>query len=119
MENICILKTKNINNFNVLFQLISLYPHLMPSGTSFMRAHPPLHEIADVRMLTKGKEENLKEYKNFLLAFLQEISGTRQAHGFQKVCNCHKYVPHNAIYYGTTDVKIIMAPKSMKQLVWN
>ena len=50
-----------------------------------MRAHPPLHEIGDVRMLTKGSEENLKEYKQFLVAFLQDISGTKLAHGFQKV----------------------------------
>ena len=58
---------------------------MMPTGSSFMRAHPPLHEIADVRMLTRGKEENLKEYKRFLVAFLQDVSGTRLAHGCQKV----------------------------------
>ena len=58
---------------------------MMPAGSSFMRAHPPLHEIADVRMLTKGKEESLKEYKRFLVAFLQDVSGTKLAYGCQKV----------------------------------
>ena len=62
---------------------------MMPAGSSFMRAHPPLHEIADVRMLTKGKEENLKEYKRFLVAFLQDVSGTKLAHGCQKVSSCN------------------------------
>ncbi len=74
-----------VSEVSSFFQLISLYPHMMPAGTSFMRAHPPLHEIGDVRMLAKGKEENLREYKHFLVAFLQDISGTKLAHGFQKV----------------------------------
>ena len=37
---------------------------------------PPLHEIADVNQLTRGKEDLLKKYKKFLCSYLYDIKGT-------------------------------------------
>ncbi len=57
----------------------------MPLSSTFMRAHPPLHDIADVNQLVRGNQEKLLEFKKFLIAYLQDIKGTRLAHGYQMV----------------------------------
>lgn len=57
-------------------EVISLYPRLLPSNCNFTRSVPPLHEIADVNQLTRGKEDLLKEYKKFLCSYLYDIKGT-------------------------------------------
>ncbi|CAG2204159.1 TGFBRAP1 [Mytilus edulis] len=57
-------------------EVISLYPRLLPSNCNFTRSVPPLHEMADVNQLSRGKEDLLKEYKDFLCTYLADIKGT-------------------------------------------
>ncbi|KAB0405649.1 hypothetical protein E2I00_002102 [Balaenoptera physalus] len=40
-------------------ELISLYPFLLPTSSSFTRSHPPLHEFADLNQLTQGDQEKV------------------------------------------------------------
>jgi hypothetical protein len=62
-----------------------LYPRLMPSGSTFQRSMPALHEIADINQLSQGKQDVISEYKVFLIEFLEDIRETKDAHGFKKV----------------------------------
>jgi len=66
-------------------QLLCLYPRLLPGGSTYQRAMPPLHEIADVNQLTRGDASLLSQYKDFLRGYLEDIRGTRDAHGLKKV----------------------------------
>ena len=63
------------------FQLITLYPLLMPAKSTFTRCVPPLHEIADITQVSQGDAEKIKQYKMFLLSYLEDIRGTPDAHG--------------------------------------
>uniref|UniRef100_A0A8C5N0V7 Transforming growth factor beta receptor associated protein 1 n=1 Tax=Leptobrachium leishanense TaxID=445787 RepID=A0A8C5N0V7_9ANUR len=65
-------------------ELISLYPLLLPSSSSFIRMHPPLHEYADLNQLTRGDQEKVTKCKNFLMSYLSEIRSTEVANGHQE-----------------------------------
>ncbi|KAM8877592.1 transforming growth factor-beta receptor-associated protein 1 homolog isoform 1-T2 [Synchiropus picturatus] len=54
-------------------ELISLYPLLLPSSSSFTRCHPPLHEFADLNHLAQGDQEKVLRCKAFLISYLGEI----------------------------------------------
>lgn len=56
----------------------------MPSGSTFQRSMPALHEIADINQLSQGKQDVISEYKVFLIEFLEDIRETKDAHGFKK-----------------------------------
>lgn len=60
-------------------ELISLFPGLLPSSTSFVRAAPPLHSIADVSQLYHGDVKKIQEAKQFLLHFLQMAHDSRKS----------------------------------------
>ncbi|KAK7098537.1 transforming growth factor-beta receptor-associated protein 1-like [Littorina saxatilis] len=65
-------------------ELISVYPHLLPSNCNFTRSVPALHEIADVTQLVKGDNSLLADFKYFLRTYLEEIRGTKAAYGFKQ-----------------------------------
>lgn len=65
-------------------ELISLYPLLLPSSSGFIRAHPPLHEYADLNQLTRGDQEKVSKCKRFLMSYLSEIRSTEVANGYQQ-----------------------------------
>lgn len=71
-------------------QLITLYPGLMPSNSSFTRAIPPLHDIADVNQLSRGDSVRLRQYKKFLTDYLNLVNGRQQQVGCQvvRICIC-------------------------------
>ncbi|KAK3925412.1 Transforming growth factor-beta receptor-associated protein 1 [Frankliniella fusca] len=60
-------------------ELISIFPRLMPSATTFLRTVPPLHNIADVNQLFHGNEQRILEAKQFLLHFLQMAHDSRKS----------------------------------------
>ncbi|XP_034243766.1 transforming growth factor-beta receptor-associated protein 1-like [Thrips palmi] len=60
-------------------ELISLFPGLLPSSTSFVRAVPPLHSIADISQLYHGDGGKIQEAKQFLLHFLQMAHDSRKS----------------------------------------
>ncbi|XP_062303319.1 transforming growth factor-beta receptor-associated protein 1 homolog [Osmerus eperlanus] len=62
-------------------ELISLYPLLMPSTSSFTRCHPPLHEFADLNHLAQGDQEKVQLCKRFLISYLGEVRSTEGANG--------------------------------------
>ena len=66
-------------------QIISLYPHYLPSSVNFTRSVPPLHEIADINQLSRSNEETKLAYKVFLREFLEDIRGTSITHGYKLV----------------------------------
>ncbi|XP_053240222.1 transforming growth factor-beta receptor-associated protein 1 isoform X3 [Podarcis raffonei] len=65
-------------------ELISLYPFLLPSSSSFMRTHPPLHEYADLNQLTQGDQEKMAKCKQFLMSYLNEVRSTDVANGYKE-----------------------------------
>ncbi|KAG8451859.1 hypothetical protein GDO86_003886 [Hymenochirus boettgeri] len=65
-------------------ELISLYPLLLPTSSTFIRAHPPLHEYADLNQLTRGDQEKVMKCKRFLMSYLSEIRNTDVANGCQE-----------------------------------
>ncbi|XP_064413657.1 transforming growth factor-beta receptor-associated protein 1 homolog [Latimeria chalumnae] len=65
-------------------ELISLYPFLMPSTSTFTRAHPPLHEYADLNQLTQGNQEKITKCKCFLMSYLNEIRSSDVANGYKE-----------------------------------
>lgn len=62
-------------------ELISLYPLLLPSSSSFTRCHPPLHEFADLNHLAQGDQEKVQTCKKFLISYLGEVRSTEVANG--------------------------------------
>ncbi|XP_066960636.1 transforming growth factor-beta receptor-associated protein 1-like [Macrobrachium rosenbergii] len=54
-------------------EIISLYPGLLPSNVSFMRAQPPLHHIADISQAMHGDQTKIEQAKEFLLNFLIQM----------------------------------------------
>ncbi|TRY62441.1 hypothetical protein DNTS_032246 [Danionella cerebrum] len=65
-------------------ELISLYPLLLPSSSSFTRCYPPLHEFADLNHLTQGNQEKVQLFKRFLISFLHEVRSSDGANGFRE-----------------------------------
>nr|XP_003218817.1 PREDICTED: transforming growth factor-beta receptor-associated protein 1 [Anolis carolinensis] len=65
-------------------ELISLYPFLLPTSSSFMRSHPPLHEYADLNQLTQGDQEKMVKCKQFLMSYLSEVRSTEVANGYKE-----------------------------------
>ncbi|KAK1167685.1 hypothetical protein AOXY_G10434 [Acipenser oxyrinchus oxyrinchus] len=65
-------------------ELISLYPLLLPSTSTFTRSHPPLHEFADLNHLTQGDQEKITKCKRFLISYLKEIRSTEVANGYKE-----------------------------------
>ncbi|XP_029460709.1 transforming growth factor-beta receptor-associated protein 1 [Rhinatrema bivittatum] len=65
-------------------ELISLYPFLLPTSATFTRAHPPLHEYADLNHLTQGDLEKMSQCKRFLMSYLNEIRSTEVANGWRE-----------------------------------
>jgi len=60
-------------------ELITLYPFMMPTNSSFTRAEPPLHEIADINQLAKGDQNKVQQFKLFLLKYLEYFKATQKA----------------------------------------
>ncbi|GLH03240.1 Transforming growth factor-beta receptor-associated protein 1 [Gryllus bimaculatus] len=54
-------------------EIISLYPAFLPLSSSFNRAVPPLHGIADVVQLYHGDKTKVKNAQNFLLHLLRDM----------------------------------------------
>ncbi|XP_066520555.1 transforming growth factor-beta receptor-associated protein 1 homolog [Hoplias malabaricus] len=65
-------------------ELISLYPLLLPTSSSFTRCHPPLHEFADLYHLAQGDQEKVQRCKNFLISYLREVRSSESANGFRE-----------------------------------
>lgn len=65
-------------------ELISLYPFLLPTSSSFTRSHPPLHEYADLNQLTQGDQEKVTRCKRFLMSYLNEVRSTEMANGYKE-----------------------------------
>ncbi|XP_046924513.1 transforming growth factor-beta receptor-associated protein 1 [Lynx rufus] len=65
-------------------ELISLYPFLLPTSSSFTRSHPPLHEYADLNQLTQGDQEKMAKCKRFLMSYLNEVRSTEVANGYKE-----------------------------------
>eukprot|EP00070_Physeter_catodon_P045522 XP_028352416.1 transforming growth factor-beta receptor-associated protein 1 isoform X1 [Physeter catodon] len=65
-------------------ELISLYPFLLPTSSSFTRSHPPLHEFADLNQLTQGDQEKVARCKHFLMSYLNEVRSTEVANGYKE-----------------------------------
>lgn len=65
-------------------ELISLYPFLLPTSSSFIRSHPPLHEYADLNQLTQGDQEKMIKCKQFLMSYLNEVRSTEVANGYKE-----------------------------------
>ncbi|XP_006883903.1 PREDICTED: transforming growth factor-beta receptor-associated protein 1 [Elephantulus edwardii] len=65
-------------------ELISLYPFLLPTSSSFTRSHPPLHEYADLNQLTQGDQEKMAQCKRFLMSYLNEVRSTEVANGYKE-----------------------------------
>ncbi|XP_032981018.1 transforming growth factor-beta receptor-associated protein 1 [Rhinolophus ferrumequinum] len=65
-------------------ELISLYPFLLPTCSSFTRSHPPLHEYADLNQLTQGDQEKVAKCKRFLMSYLNEVRSTEVANGHRE-----------------------------------
>ncbi|XP_019385120.1 PREDICTED: transforming growth factor-beta receptor-associated protein 1 [Crocodylus porosus] len=65
-------------------ELISLYPFLLPTSSSFIRSHPPLHEYADLNQLTQGDQEKMTKCKQFLMSYLNEVRSTEVANGYKE-----------------------------------
>ncbi|KAM6178702.1 transforming growth factor-beta receptor-associated protein 1 [Rhynchocyon petersi] len=65
-------------------ELISLYPFLLPTSSSFTRSHPPLHEYADLNQLTQGDQEKIAQCKRFLMSYLNEVRSTEVANGYKE-----------------------------------
>ncbi|XP_054977969.1 transforming growth factor-beta receptor-associated protein 1 [Sorex araneus] len=65
-------------------ELISLYPFLLPTSSSFTRSHPPLHEYADLNQLTQGDQEKVAKCKRFLMSYLNEVRSTEGANGYKE-----------------------------------
>ncbi|XP_006639313.1 transforming growth factor-beta receptor-associated protein 1 homolog [Lepisosteus oculatus] len=64
-------------------ELISLYPLLLPTTSTFTRSHPPLHEFADLNHLTQGDQKKILKCKRFLISYLSEIRSTEVANGYR------------------------------------
>uniref|UniRef100_A0A8D3AHY9 CNH domain-containing protein n=1 Tax=Scophthalmus maximus TaxID=52904 RepID=A0A8D3AHY9_SCOMX len=62
-------------------ELISLYPLLLPTSSSFTRCHPPLHEFADLNHLAQGDKDKVLRCKKFLISYLGEVRSTEVANG--------------------------------------
>uniref|UniRef100_A0A8C4RHC5 Transforming growth factor, beta receptor associated protein 1 n=1 Tax=Erpetoichthys calabaricus TaxID=27687 RepID=A0A8C4RHC5_ERPCA len=62
-------------------ELISLYPLLLPSTSTFTRCHPPLHAFADLNHLTQGDHNKIIKCKQFLISYLNEVRTTDVANG--------------------------------------
>ncbi|GFR68319.1 transforming growth factor-beta receptor-associated protein 1 [Elysia marginata] len=85
------LSEKNFDEAGQLFkeseidirEVISLYPHFLPSSVNFTRSVPALHEIADINQLSRSDEETKAAYKVFLKEFLEDIRGTSITHGYK------------------------------------
>ena len=65
-------------------ELISLYPLLLPTSSSFTRSHPPLHEFADLHQLTQGDQDKVAKCKRFLMSYLNEVRSTEVANGYKE-----------------------------------
>ncbi|XP_015670729.1 transforming growth factor-beta receptor-associated protein 1 [Protobothrops mucrosquamatus] len=65
-------------------ELICLYPLLLPTSSSFMRSHPPLHEYADLNQLTQGDQEKMIKCKQFLMTYLSEVRSTDVTNGYKE-----------------------------------
>uniref|UniRef100_A0A5F9DBX6 Transforming growth factor beta receptor associated protein 1 n=1 Tax=Oryctolagus cuniculus TaxID=9986 RepID=A0A5F9DBX6_RABIT len=65
-------------------ELISLYPFLLPTSSSFTRSHPPLHDYADLNQLTQGDQEKMAQCKHFLMSYLNEVRSTEVANGYKE-----------------------------------
>ncbi|XP_020385326.2 transforming growth factor-beta receptor-associated protein 1 homolog [Rhincodon typus] len=65
-------------------ELMSLYPLLLPSTSTFIRSHPPLHEYADLNQLMQGDQEKITKCKRFLMSYLNEIRSTEIANGYKE-----------------------------------
>ncbi|PIK62386.1 hypothetical protein BSL78_00705 [Apostichopus japonicus] len=64
-------------------ELICLFPDLLPSSSYFSRAVPLLHDYADVNQIVHGDAERLRECKEFLVGFLEEVRDLDASTGYR------------------------------------
>lgn len=67
---------------NLEFQVVSLFPKILPSTTVFTRALPSLHEFADVHQMTNRDEQKV----SLLASFVLDILMSKEAMPDSKVC---------------------------------
>ncbi|XP_023667162.2 transforming growth factor-beta receptor-associated protein 1 homolog [Paramormyrops kingsleyae] len=65
-------------------ELISLYPLLLPAGSSFTRSHPPLHDFADLNHLAQGDQGKVQCCKRFLISYLREVRSSDGSNGWRQ-----------------------------------
>ena len=68
-----------------MFQLICLFPNLLPSNSNFHRAIPPLHDFADISQVVRGDAAKLAECKKVLTEFLEDVRTTDMTMGMKEV----------------------------------
>ena len=80
-------------------QLIALYPGLMPSNSSFTRAVPPLHDIADITQLCHTDNVKVQQCKKFLLDYLRHITSIRSSADFLPPVCCQFFCGNRHLMY--------------------
>lgn len=60
-------------------ELISLYPELLSSSSTFVRSVPPLHEIANIEQMCSNDSSLINQCKEFLLQYLEELRFSQNA----------------------------------------
>lgn len=62
-------------------ELISIFPDLLPSSSSFTRNNPPLHDIGNVNEMCSSDPEKILLCRQFLLHYLESIRNSAIAVG--------------------------------------
>nr|XP_018671538.1 transforming growth factor-beta receptor-associated protein 1-like [Ciona intestinalis] len=57
-------------------ELISLFPGLVPSSSSFIPSVPALHNLSNIQQVCSDDKNKLEECKTFLAAYLEELCNT-------------------------------------------
>lgn len=84
-----------VRNFSIIgmklmfLQVISLYPGLLPSSSSFVRAIPPLHNLAEISSFAPPNDaEWQSKSERFLFDFLCLCRGEAWTAVWKKVSDC-------------------------------
>ncbi|XP_054708029.1 transforming growth factor-beta receptor-associated protein 1-like [Uloborus diversus] len=62
-------------------ELISLFPDLLPSNSSFIRINPPLHDIANVEEMCSSDPESVLACRKFLMQYLESTRNSPDSVG--------------------------------------
>ncbi|XP_035226449.1 transforming growth factor-beta receptor-associated protein 1-like isoform X2 [Stegodyphus dumicola] len=79
-------------------ELISIFPDLLPSNSSFARINPPLHDIGNVNEMCSYDSQAISDCRQFLLSYLEGVRNSADSAGcklncFISPCNaaCEKF----------------------------